>query len=354
MANKNDINEFNELIPFFSKTNYDKLIHNDGWGNFNFDECSDHFTRIKLMMDVLSNSNISLLPDDIVHSLRNDFTQIKDIFEQILSSDVQNLASQKNGIVTNIKNLTDSLFKFTAPFLAMLVYSSDNYHHEMHRIKTEINNSLKLYEKALSEMQDVKIRIDSVLSDSVGSAEINKSEIENIKIEINKTLDVAREVAAQAGVAHFSRHFDREAQKLNASAVNWLWATGCLALLTLVAVFLLGWAGVSWYIPAERFLSFTVSKILFVLTLATATLWCGKMYKSTKHLSAINRHRADSLKTFQAFTRAAEGDPETRNAVLLETTRSIFTIAPTGLIEAGDSGEGNLKILEIIKHLGKS
>jgi hypothetical protein len=46
----------------------------------------------------------------------------------------------------------------------------------------------------------------------------------------------------------------------------------------------------------------------------------------------------------------ATDDTATRNAVLLETTRSIFAIAPSGYLESGDSSaDTGSKVLEIVK-----
>jgi len=86
-----------------------------------------------------------------------------------------------------------------------------------------------------------------------------------------------------------------------------------------------------------------------LLVLLTATVWCGRIYKALKHQITVNRHRANSLKTFQAFVKAASDDA-TRNAVLLETTRSIFTNSPSGYLEGSDSAsDTNTKVLEIVK-----
>jgi hypothetical protein len=81
----------------------------------------------------------------------------------------------------------------------------------------------------------------------------------------------------------------------------------------------------------------------------TATVWCGRIYKATKHQAVTNQHRANALKTFQAFVKAALDDA-TRDAVLLETTRSIFTIAPSGYLETSEpSAEPVSKLMEIIR-----
>ena len=87
------------------------------------------------------------------------------------------------------------------------------------------------------------------------------------------------------------------------------------------------------------------------MVLFTATLWCGKTFKALKHLSTVNRHRALSLQTFQAFSHAASDDP-TKDAVLMEATRAIFGSTPTGYLDAKGGSESDLKIIEIARTLG--
>jgi hypothetical protein len=69
------------------------------------------------------------------------------------------------------------------------------------------------------------------------------------------------------------------------------------------------------------------------------------------HQAVTNRHRALSLQTFQAFS-AAASDDETRNAVLTETTRSIFASTASGYIDTESGQDSPMKIVEISRTLG--
>jgi hypothetical protein len=71
------------------------------------------------------------------------------------------------------------------------------------------------------------------------------------------------------------------------------------------------------------------------------------------HQSVINRHRANALKTFQAFVKASN-DEKIRDAVLLETTRSIFSISPSGYIDAkADHTDNPTTVLEFVRDSSK-
>ena len=91
------------------------------------------------------------------------------------------------------------------------------------------------------------------------------------------------------------------------------------------------------------------SKVAVLGILIAATVWCGRNYKSLMHLATINKHRALSLQTFQAFSHAAS-DEQAKDAVLMETTRTIFGNNPTGYIDQkSESCDSKSRIIEIAR-----
>jgi K+-sensing histidine kinase KdpD len=137
---------------------------------------------------------------------------------------------------------------------------------------------------------------------------------------------------------------------LEAEARLWLWFTGALALSTIGAAIL------AYFMPfpsdagPAKLLQLLTSKVVVLAVLITATVWCGRIYKGTKHQASMNDHRANALKTFQAFVKSTS-DEATRNAVLLETTRSIFAVGQSGYLDgAAQQDDGSTKVLEIIKN----
>lgn len=96
------------------------------------------------------------------------------------------------------------------------------------------------------------------------------------------------------------------------------------------------------------------AKITLFILLFTATVWAGKIYRALKHQAAINKHRSLGLKTFQAFSNAAS-DSQTKNAVLLETTRSIFSGTLTGFVDSKQSGnDSDIRIIEMLNSVTKA
>ena len=109
-----------------------------------------------------------------------------------------------------------------------------------------------------------------------------------------------------------------------------------------------------WYntAPSAEGTQFQIlgTKLVILGMLFSATIWCGRMYKSLLHQSAISKHKALGLQTFQAFSKSAD-DPAVKAAVLLETTRSIFSAPSTGLVDETRSNQGDIatKVIETVK-----
>ena len=65
-------------------------------------------------------------------------------------------------------------------------------------------------------------------------------------------------------------------------------------------------------------------------------------------MNVVNGHRQNALTTFQTFVKAAgDEDKETKNAVLLEATRCIFSPMSTGYL-GGDQETPNSSIVEVL------
>ena len=176
-----------------------------------------------------------------------------------------------------------------------------------------------------------------------------KKDIEKRRGEIGDIIVAAREAAADVGVAHFTVDFNAEADAQDLSAQKWLKTTAGLATGTILVALLMVFVPVKADATTPQVIQIFTSKVVILGLLFTATIWCSRLYKAARHQGAINKYRANALKTFQAFTKAASDD-DARNAVLMETTKSIFAIMPSGYLENESVPDGGLKIVEVVKH----
>lgn len=77
-----------------------------------------------------------------------------------------------------------------------------------------------------------------------------------------------------------------------------------------------------------------------------------KNFAAEKHLEVINTHRQNALETFDTFVAAAEGNRETRDAVLLAATKAIFDANQSGYLSAKISGSDSANpVQQIIKEV---
>ena len=124
---------------------------------------------------------------------------------------------------------------------------------------------------------------------------------------------------AKESVSQYKAVFEDQARKYRNGARIWLITT-----ISVTAAFI---AALYW-LPIPRFLVSQGNQLtgalqgLFAkgLLLAPIYVWLNRSIKNftaQKHLEVINIHRQKALETFDTFVAAAEGNRETRDAVLL-------------------------------------
>ena len=91
-----------------------------------------------------------------------------------------------------------------------------------------------------------------------------------------------------------------------------------------------------------------MTKIIVISLIYFAAIWASRNYRAHRHLNVVNSHRQNALMTFQTFVKAAgDEDKETKNAVLLEATRCIFSPTSTGYL-GGDQETPSSSIVEVL------
>lgn len=211
------------------------------------------------------------------------------------------------------------------------------------------------------------------------------------KSEFDEVLEKAKDKVAQSGVAKFHDEFGKRATKHENSATNWMHVTLVAVLITAGIIF---WffdvaahlfaekgssAGVQasaplepqtkkpdlkapdtapptatlvqekaseHTIPTAAVLNILVTRVLILSLMTFLLYWCARNYRANCHLAIVYRQKELSLRTFEAFAAAAH-DKATRNAILLATTRFIFSATPTGYLGKDESGPSD-KLIEVL------
>jgi hypothetical protein len=297
------------------------------WGSITFEKASGDLKRIFEILAHLSVLPLDYLTDSAISQIQTETTQVFELFGRIDAFNIeqQTPTQTRDNLVNEIHSRADQLYTVASPWIPFLAYQKGDVAKNIESLTSSVGQAQKLIEDA---NEVIKTR---------------KSEIETI-------ITQAREASAAAGAAVFTQDFKNEATALETQATNWLKITAGLATLTLL------FALAVWLIPVNSGdTTFIVQrfggKLSVLVVLFSATFWCGRTFKALKHLSTINRHRALSLQTFQAFSHAASDD-STKNAVLMETTHAIFGSVPTGFLDGTGGAEQDFKIVEIARSLG--
>ena len=326
MATEALTKQLRELADGCTQTPIDKLLINPDWGKITFEGCRSELERTYSMLNQFKLLPAELLPDGPMQQIVSSLPPLKATLEQIrgFSIESSNPTGTRDQLVGQLKTQSDQFFAVAHLYIPYLAYQKGD-------VQRNINELTESVEQA---------------SQLVGSA---KDEIETKRGEIGDIIVAAREAAASVGVAHFTADFNAESSAQDESADRWLKATAGVSAMTLAVAIGLVFVPINPDATTPQVIQMFTSKVVILGLLFTAAVWCGRLYKAARHQGAISKHRANALRTFQAFTKAASDD-ESRNAILMETTKSIFAITPTGYLDHESSSDGGLKIVEVVKH----
>jgi len=289
------------------------LLSRSKWGSITFANAKNDLDRIFTILSHLALLPLEHLTDQAITQINTQLAEVIKHLEAIDSFDIEQANPQqvRENLVLGVHTQADLFYATATPWIPFLAYQ-----------KGDVSQNIEALTKSV---QNAKSIVDDA-----------KNDIEDTHLEIAGIITKAREASVAAGAAVFTQDFLRESKTLNSSAEKWLRATAFLALLTAIA------SGAMWYwveagLDNSQLLQKFGSKVAILAVLFTATLWCGRIY------------RALSLQTFQAFSSAA-ADVQTKEAVLLETTKAIFSLSPSGYIDSkGGGSEQGIRIVEFAK-----
>jgi hypothetical protein len=302
------------------------LVTNPNWGALNFTKAQPDLEQAAAIATTIKNLPIETLPPNELVVLRDRLNPVLALVDRMRKFTIEapNAVAQRDEIIAQIKGEVPQLYaqaQIRVPFLALQ--------------RGDVRRNEEAFAQALANMQQLVANATKTAADR--------------QREIDQIISAMREASATVGVAHFTTDFLTTADKCDTQSRQWLFATAGFAAATIVAALAFPFVFTTNTTIDMHGAQILTSKLVTLGVLFTTTIWCGRMYKAGKHQAAVNRHRGDALKTFQAFVKATN-DESTRDAVLLETTRSIFALTSTGYLDGSDgTNDAPIKILEVIK-----
>jgi len=178
-----------------------------------------------------------------------------------------------------------------------------------------------------------------------------KKESKNVLAEIKGMRDGARDNLSELGVSVHAINYGASAKEWKDASRVWLIANIALQVVAVGFVIML----LAWLINNPNNAVKLIDRLPYVAMVAllySAAFWCSKNYRASMHQYTVCKTKEVMLSTFKTFVDAAGGDPELKNAVLQETTKSIFSHIDSGF---NNSKETNIdlssKILETTKNM---
>lgn len=169
---------------------------------------------------------------------------------------------------------------------------------------------------------------------------------QNLK-EIESILNKSREATAKIGITEYETVFLAESEKHELASRKWLAAVATLGALTLAGTISLLFLRPELTSTSDL-VQFTFAKVV-VLTIAFYGLsLCIRNDKAHRHNSVVNKHRQNALKTFEMFVKSTD-DQQTKNAILLEVTHSIFSNQNSGYLQTENESDVSNKVIEIFR-----
>lgn len=323
MATDNTVQILRQRIDKILAFDEKRLIRRpNDWGAITFEEGGKDIRRVFEIADYLKALPVEVLVDSTAQEISASLEECRVYINQIdtFTLETGNPAATRNQFISQIHQAGDALFLRASPWIPFLAYK-----------KGDVTKNIAALTEAVA-------KASGIVSEA-------KTDIQNKSSEIDTIITKAREASGAAGAAVFTKDFSARADALEVQAKTWLTRTTWMAAITLlgsVAAFFCIDPTMGKIEVVQRL----AAKVAIYGVLLTGTVWCGRIYKALMHQAAMNRFKALGLQTFQAFT-AGSTDVQTKDAVLLETTRSIFASYQTGYIDE-ESGT-DTRVVEVLK-----
>ena len=328
-----------------------KVLQRADLDDMGFSSLEDDFQRAVQTAARLVDLRWDAVPGDVLNEVMSAMDSVRALFDRTVALNAvkfakdtarsSSLAVERQALVTEFQNRLPALSTAAAKAFAFAGAASSQ----------EVSQAFEAsIQKQLGEMRDAQLEV----IDAAAKASRLRKELEAI-------VSAARDAAGTVGVGAHAGHFREAADEHEKAAHHWLWATGIAATVAVIAAAynyaealrpgasdgsasgpVLGAAYITQLVTAKL--------ILFSL-LASAVIWCGRVSLSQKHKKVLDRHHPNALSSFETFVAASGSDEQTKNAVLLEATRSIFAPQPTGYNSAEAENSGPTQMLEIMRTL---
>lgn len=256
------------------------------------------------------------------------------------SESLETALSRKNELLNKVRQLDNSFTTQLLPVLLNIKINGDESQQQLALLNTKISTIDQTLQQKVGQY-------DNELRNKVAAAEATIKEANNLILE-------ARSFSVEKLTDKYGPIFENQAKK------NWIAAMISLAVLTLAfaaTIYLAFYLFMPLINQLRDFndgehLGFVISNIVFRLTLLSAaflfTKESLKNYNVNMHLYNLNKHRQNSLLSFNTFIANAT-EETTKNQLIKELGKTIYSVGQIGYLTEDRKGVNISQIAELIK-----
>ena len=335
MSIKSDMPLVEEIKDYFiqiQQIDPQDLIREKELGPTSFAPYFNDFFRVISFFKRLSYLDINSLPSYQLSTIRERVLPFLDTINEIknFKVDINNGVPQRNTLADTLINSYQTSYDQLSPIISYCEKEGTDYQALQLQVNQTVE-SINLKYKEIIETAEIKIA------------------------ELNKILDAAKKAAHEVGITQHTVNFEEASKKYQTLSKYWM----CSIISTGIIIILLSLYIFNLPIEIEandpyasyRFIQAAVARFTALFTLILLLFWEVRNYNAAQHNYTINQNKQYALSTFETFVSAAR-DEETKNAVLMQTTKAIFSNLPSGYLKNESGDDGSSQIIEIARGIG--
>lgn len=331
MQNQQYLDKFKENLTKIAELNPKDLIRREELGTqMNFADAEDDFEQAINLFKKLNDIDTSLLPNEKLNNLNTQMNEFLSAIESIKTFSTIQGIQERDSRINKIKGSNyNTWYNAIAPVVSFCTKAGTDYE--------------ALQRKARESVENL-------------STELVKAAEERAKAQeaIQETLAAVKKAAAEVGVTQHTTNFKDAADDFAKGKA--LWAKIIIGLL--IAIIIYSFIAF-WGCPIEMkepyfyvFLQAALPRFTGLIALFYALFVATSNYKAQAHNYIVNKNKQNALSTFETFVKASDND-EIKNAVLLQTTKAIFSNTQSGYLKNESMGDEGSQIIEIVKDVSK-
>lgn len=335
MSIESDMPLVEELKDYFiqiQQIDPQDLIREKELGPTSFAPYFNDFFRVISFFKRLSYLDINSLPYYQLSTIKERVLPFLDTINAIknFKVDINNGVPERNTLAENLINSYQTSYDQLSPIISYCEKEGTDYQALQLQVNQTVEN-INLKYKEIIETFEIKTA------------------------ELNKTLDAVKKAAHEVGITQHTVNFEEASKKYKHLSKLWLSSiviTG--GLIIFLSLFLFN--SPIQLEPNDPYASYhfiqaAIARFTALFTILILLFWEVRNYNAAQHNYTINQNKQNALSTFETFVSAAR-DEETKNAVLMQTTKAIFSNLPSGYLKNESGDDGSSQIIEIARGIG--